>query len=148
KVQVEELTDRHARLLFSVIDTGIGLSPEQQETVFTSFSQADASTSRTYGGTGLGLAIARFLVEQMNGQIGLRSEPGKGSVFWFSLPLALTVNNAATSSHQTLLAGAALTVYEPHLAARLSLRRTLEHQGVQVHWLADRDELARWLDSP
>lgn len=86
-VECVEESDAEAKLLFSVQDTGIGLDPVQLQRVFSPFEQADASTTRRYGGSGLGLAIARQLVKLMGGEIGVESQSGRGSRFWFTVRL-------------------------------------------------------------
>jgi len=80
-------------LQIEVIDTGEGIAPGIQPYIFERFQQADNSVSRRYGGTGLGTSIARHLVELMGGEIGLESEPGKGSRFWFRLPVKVSLRN-------------------------------------------------------
>ncbi|HMP11708.1 PAS domain S-box protein [Hydrogenophaga sp.] len=92
-------TESTVRVRFFVRDTGIGIAPEKQASVFESFAQEDASTHRRYGGSGLGLTISRYLVERMGGRIQLESEPGRGSLFWFDieLPVAAEANLAPLS---------------------------------------------------
>jgi len=87
RVGVVEEAGNKSILRFEVVDTGIGLTEEQQRLLFKPFSQADTSTTRKFGGTGLGLAICKNLVQQMQGEIGVESRAGKGSRFWFTVCL-------------------------------------------------------------
>jgi signal transduction histidine kinase/DNA-binding response OmpR family regulator/HPt (histidine-containing phosphotransfer) domain-containing protein len=86
RVSLEPGQDEQPVIRFDVQDTGIGIPGDTKEIIFEKFTQADASTTRRFGGTGLGLAIARHLVERMGGAIGVESEEGQGSRFWFTAP--------------------------------------------------------------
>ena len=87
RISVEAHAPGEADLRFEVCDTGVGIAIEAQDTLFERFTQADSSTTRVYGGSGLGLAICKGLVEVMEGRIGVDSVPGRGSRFWFTIPL-------------------------------------------------------------
>jgi two-component system sensor histidine kinase/response regulator len=84
RIQVQDESEGNVKLYFEVRDTGVGISEEQKERLFKSFQQADSSISRRYGGTGLGLAISKKLAQMMSGEVGVESELGEGSTFWFT----------------------------------------------------------------
>ena len=104
-VTLAEKTADSALIECAVTDTGIGIAPEVQAVLFTAFSQADTSTTRKFGGTGLGLAICKQLVEQMGGQIGIESVPGRGSTFRFTVWLT----QQPTQTHLTPMPRGSLT---------------------------------------
>ncbi|MFO0838853.1 MAG: ATP-binding protein [Phycisphaerae bacterium] len=98
RVSLESRDDPRATLRFTVTDTGIGIPRDRMDRLFRAFSQVDASTTRRFGGTGLGLIICRRLVEAMGGEIGVETEEGHGTTFWFTLPVEETAQ-AAESHH-------------------------------------------------
>ncbi|WP_460918492.1 ATP-binding protein [Pseudoxanthomonas sangjuensis] len=117
-------------LRFEVRDTGIGIEPEAQSRLFNSFSQADASTTRLYGGTGLGLAICKRIVDLMGGRIGVVSEVGRGSTFWFEIPLLKAIGDLQIAPGTAGGGRALLVTPDPRLRQRLGF--LLPTWGLQV----------------
>ncbi|QYJ88117.1 PAS domain S-box protein [Shewanella mesophila] len=117
-------------LRFSVRDNGIGLTEEQRSKLFKSFSQADTSTTRKYGGTGLGLAICKQLVELMGGEIGVESQFGNGSTFFFSVRFKVADSQLLKAEQE--LEGMKILVADDNATARDILRTTLESMGFEV----------------
>ncbi|WP_128000198.1 hybrid sensor histidine kinase/response regulator [Piscinibacter defluvii] len=126
---------QRVRLRFEVRDTGIGLAPEALARLFQPFTQADASTSRRYGGSGLGLAICRHLVERMGGEIGVESEPGRGSCFHFSLSFGLQPQAAPPPDAD--LPGLRVLVVDDNPAARELLCTLASAFGLQAETAPD-----------
>jgi len=111
--KVEESQDSYL-MRFEVRDTGIGMTPEQQSRVFQSFEQADNTTTREYGGTGLGLTIAQHIAGLMGGEVGVDSEPGKGSTFWLTVRLKKGDGSTQAALHlPTETAGATIAMRYP-----------------------------------
>ncbi|MEO8634762.1 MAG: response regulator [Gemmatimonadales bacterium] len=125
------------RVRFEISDTGIGIPQEKLDTIFERFIQADTSTTRRYGGTGLGLAICRQLVTLMHGEIGVTSEVGRGSTFWFSIPLPATGSPATDHLAPPLAPGSRVLVVDDFEITRRVLCEHLEHLGLHGDGVAD-----------
>jgi CheY-like chemotaxis protein len=101
RVSLESEDTRNVTLRFSVSDTGIGIPANQQNILFTPFTQVDCSSRRKYGGTGLGLVISKQLAELMGGRIGVESEVGKGATFWFTAKFEKQSGNARSADEKS-----------------------------------------------
>jgi signal transduction histidine kinase/HAMP domain-containing protein/ActR/RegA family two-component response regulator len=148
-------------LTFEVEDTGIGIAADDLPRLFREFEQADSSTTRRFGGTGLGLAICRRLAELMQGEVGARSAPGRGSVFWFALTLPLAgplqeggagdeagddaaVAHEATAQGEAVFAGQRVLLVEDNPVNQEIAAAMLTHLGLAVELARDGEEaLAR-----
>ncbi|WP_171045276.1 PAS domain-containing hybrid sensor histidine kinase/response regulator [Pseudoalteromonas rubra] len=142
QLAVKTLTESSAKIVFTVSDSGIGISQEQQQTLFTPFTQADASTTRQYGGTGLGLAISKNLVKLMDGRIWCESSQGKGTHFFVEIDFPIGELNAeptpqiGTQIEQgalpEVLGGARVLLVEDNDINREIAQEILTDAGMQV----------------
>jgi two-component system, sensor histidine kinase and response regulator len=131
-VRLRERIGDDALLCFAVKDSGIGLSAEQIGKLFRSFEQADVSTTRRYGGTGLGLAISKKLAELMGGDVGVESEPGKGSTFWFTVRIGIGKPVRKTYLPQPDLRGRHVLVVDDSENARTVMTDMLRDMSFEV----------------
>lgn len=129
-----------------VQDTGIGISAEAKKRLFQPFTQADGSVTRRYGGTGLGLAICRQLIGLMNGEIGLESEPGKGSTFWFELTLEYAENSSARPVVKPAHPGTLVLVVDDIETNRCILQGQLTNMGIQSDAVSSGEEALALLE--
>ncbi|MEM7464540.1 MAG: ATP-binding protein, partial [Pseudomonadota bacterium] len=139
---VKSIDANRTRLRFEVTDTGVGISADRIDSIFDRFEQADTSTVRDYGGTGLGLSICKKLADAMDGVIGVDSEPGRGSTFWFEIEVESSPANMQQVNAPGGLSGQdhkCLALVCRSNATRLALAKGLEELG---HKVSSLDEIA------
>ncbi len=131
-VEASNIDDAQLSVRFSISDTGVGIAEDKIDSIFDSFAQADGSTTRKYGGTGLGLAISRRFIEGMGGKIGATSKPGKGSTFWFELPLQKTEDTTLIAQEIPALKNVKCLLLETNPSSQEYLHELLSAQSMRV----------------
>ncbi len=138
--------DDRITIRFSVSDTGIGIPKDKLDRLFQSFSQVDTSTTREYGGTGLGLAISQSLVELMNGRIGVETEEGVGSTFWFEVPFAVVSESTEDRPDTSPLVGQRALIVDDNETNRIILAEYSTGWGLDSVTTASVDEALAAVD--
>ncbi|WP_218934495.1 PAS domain S-box protein [Rosistilla ulvae] len=141
RAELQHLSDEEATILFSIQDTGIGIPEDRLDRVFQTFSQVDGSISRKYGGSGLGLSISKAIVEAMGGQIGVHSNVGIGSQFWFSTSFRRTdvATDCPPQRVVQSLKSRRVLVLQPHPAVRKMIVDSMTAWDIQVDAVSDFD---------
>ena len=134
---IYEEDGEHIGLKFNIRDTGVGIAPDTKDNLFRAFVQSDGSSTRKYGGTGLGLAISRQLVELMGGDIGVESELGCGSTFWFTLRFKKMTITADVETHTAKLNGVTVLVVDDNQSVRKTIESLLMGAGALVQGCSD-----------
>ncbi|NVZ08941.1 PAS domain-containing protein [Allochromatium humboldtianum] len=154
RIRTLESDARQVRLRFEVSDSGIGIEPATVTRLFQAFTQADGHISRRFGGTGLGLSISKRLVELMGGRIGVESQVGQGSTFWFELPFAraatdpvVPVFHAQRTESGPRLTGRRFLVVDDSAMNREVVERALGKEGARVTLAVDGQQAVRILES-
>ncbi|MDR0521303.1 MAG: response regulator [Planctomycetaceae bacterium] len=143
RVTRDKSDDKHCKIRCAVIDTGIGIKKEAQDSLFLPFSQADGSTTRRFGGTGLGLSICKKLVEMMDGGITMNSEEGRGTTFEFTVTLETDEAAEAAGKENLLpdLSAVRILVFELHPTTRQAWRQILQETGAVIDEAATPEEM-------
>ncbi|BCS34893.1 hypothetical protein TBR22_A41190 [Luteitalea sp. TBR-22] len=139
RVTAPAVSEGLAQLRVEVSDTGIGIAPEAQARLFDAFTQADASTTRRFGGTGLGLAISKRIIELLGGAIGVESQVGAGTTFWFTIPCVRS-GQLPEPADTAALGGLRVLVVDDSQASRVMLEQTLMDAGLRVQVARGPDE--------
>jgi PAS domain S-box-containing protein len=139
-------TDRETTIVFSVKDTGIGISKKGMAQLFKKFSQGDSSTTREFGGTGLGLAISKQLVELMGGKIGMESELGKGSTFWFRMTFPIASEQRPATIDKTFFAGEQVLIINEQKIMGRALAEWMNRWGLKADAVTSLNDALEQLD--
>ncbi|MEW6993261.1 two-component sensor histidine kinase BarA [Colwelliaceae bacterium MEBiC 14330] len=144
-ISSQEVNEKNIQFKVTVTDTGIGMTSEQQKTIFDAFTQADQSITRLYGGTGLGLVICQRLAQEMHGNIGFSSEENQGSSFWFTFQCELSAMPLMLELDNQHLANKTVLYYEESEHSREATKNILKHWHMRVTSISNRHQLSQVL---